>query len=161
MKQHLSIGFSPCPNDTFIFYAMMHGKVPLDGFSFHQRFEDIETLNQLTVDGRLDIAKVSYHALGFLRDEYCLLPSGGALGRGGQEGRERGARGIDRVLPLEHEEPHRGGLEPVAPHVRGGDHRARAATERTVIDVLDRRGECPQIDRRVRLVEVHPRSIRG
>ena len=78
----LSLGFSPCPNDTFIFHALVHGLVDCGGFRFRERLEDVETLNRLALEGALDISKVSYHALGFLRDDYCLLRSGGALGRG-------------------------------------------------------------------------------
>lgn len=78
----LTIGYSPCPNDTFIFYGLTHGKVTVPGIGFRERLEDVETLNQLALDGVLDITKVSYHALGYLRDRYALLRSGGALGRG-------------------------------------------------------------------------------
>ncbi len=77
----LTLGYSPCPNDTFIFYALVHGLVN-GGLSFSERLEDVETLNGLALQGVLDISKVSYHALGYLRDEYCLLHAGGALGRG-------------------------------------------------------------------------------
>lgn len=80
--QHLSLGYSPCPNDTFIFYPLVHGLVDCQGFSFTERLEDVETLNQLTLMGELDITKISYHMLGFIRHDYCLLRSGGALGRG-------------------------------------------------------------------------------
>jgi 1,4-dihydroxy-6-naphthoate synthase len=80
--QHLSIGYSPCPNDTFIFYPLVHGLVDCRGFSFTERLEDVETLNQLALKGALDITKISYHMLGFIRQDYCLLRSGGALGRG-------------------------------------------------------------------------------
>lgn len=78
----LSLGFSPCPNDTFIFYGLIHARVPTSGLAFRERLEDVETLNGLALAGALDICKVSYHALGYLRDRYCLLRSGGALGRG-------------------------------------------------------------------------------
>ncbi|RNC72244.1 MAG: 1,4-dihydroxy-6-naphthoate synthase [Desulfuromonadales bacterium] len=78
----LSLGFSPCPNDTFIFYALIHGIVPAEGLAFHERLEDVETLNRLALEVALDVSKVSCHALGFLRDDYVLLRSGGALGRG-------------------------------------------------------------------------------
>ncbi|MEE9523616.1 MAG: 1,4-dihydroxy-6-naphthoate synthase, partial [Thermodesulfovibrionales bacterium] len=77
-----SIGYSPCPNDTFIFYALMHGKVFNESYRFDQIFEDVETLNRMALESRLDVAKISYHALGHIRDEYCLLRSGGALGKG-------------------------------------------------------------------------------
>ena len=78
----LSLGYSPCPNDTFIFYALVHGKIKTDDLSFKEILLDVETLNQMAVKGGLDITKVSYNAFGNLRDDYCLLRSGGALGRG-------------------------------------------------------------------------------
>jgi 1,4-dihydroxy-6-naphthoate synthase len=78
----LSLGYSPCPNDTYIFYALAHNKVALAGYKIEQRLEDVETLNQLALDGLLDLTKISYHALGHLRNRYVLLHSGGALGRG-------------------------------------------------------------------------------
>ncbi len=80
--QELSLGYSPCPNDTFIFYGLVHGKVPCSGITFKERLEDVETLNRLALDNRLDLTKISYHAFGHLRDQYALLRSGGALGRG-------------------------------------------------------------------------------
>ena len=82
MIQTLTIGYSPCPNDTFIFYALIRGKVRIPGIEFREQLEDVETLNRMALDGRLDITKISYHALGFLREHYALLRSGGALGRG-------------------------------------------------------------------------------
>ena len=81
MKQ-LTLGYSPCPNDTFIFYALIHGKVSCDNVKFIEQLEDVETLNQLAITSRLDLTKISYHAFGHLRDDYALLHSGGALGRG-------------------------------------------------------------------------------
>ena len=78
----LSLGYSPCPNDTFIFFALTHQKITLPGYTVTQRLEDVETLNQLALSGQLDLTKISYHALGHLREEYALLRSGGALGRG-------------------------------------------------------------------------------
>jgi 1,4-dihydroxy-6-naphthoate synthase len=80
--KNLSLGYSPCPNDTFIFYALTHNKVAIPGHTIDERLEDVETLNQLALDGLLDLTKISYHALGHLRDRYVLLHSGGALGRG-------------------------------------------------------------------------------
>lgn len=82
MERTLTIGYSPCPNDTFIFYALVHGKVKVPGIMFRERLEDVETLNRLALEGALDITKISYHALGRLRERYALLRSGGALGRG-------------------------------------------------------------------------------
>jgi 5,8-dihydroxy-2-naphthoate synthase len=82
MKHILTIGYSPCPNDTFIFYALIHGKIRVPGVTFREQLEDVETLNRMALEGRLDFTKISYHALGHLREEYALLRSGGALGRG-------------------------------------------------------------------------------
>jgi 1,4-dihydroxy-6-naphthoate synthase len=80
--QQLTLGYSPCPNDTFIFYGLVHGKIELPGLQIKERLEDVETLNQLALYSNLDLTKVSYHALGHLRQDYILLRSGGALGRG-------------------------------------------------------------------------------
>lgn len=82
MMKTLTIGYSPCPNDTFIFYALTHGKVRVAGIEFREQLEDVETLNRMALDGGLDITKISYHALGHLRENYALLRAGGALGRG-------------------------------------------------------------------------------
>jgi 1,4-dihydroxy-6-naphthoate synthase len=81
-KKSLSLGFSPCPNDTFIFHALVHGLVPCEGLSFSERLEDVETLNGLALSGLLDVSKISYHLLGHILSDYVLLRSGGALGRG-------------------------------------------------------------------------------
>ena len=81
--RELTLGYSPCPNDTFIFYGLIHGKIPTpEGVIFTERLEDVETLNILAQKGQLDLTKVSYHAFAHLRDQYALLRSGGALGRG-------------------------------------------------------------------------------
>lgn len=77
----VSLGYSPSPNDTCIFYGLTRGKIP-GAPAFETTLDDIETLNRLAMDGGLDVTKVSFHALGFLRDRYCLLHSGGAMGRG-------------------------------------------------------------------------------
>ena len=78
----LTLGYSPCPNDTFIFHALVHGVVQAEGLRFTERLEDVETLNRLAARGELDVTKISYGAApGLLRD-YVLLRSGGALGRG-------------------------------------------------------------------------------
>lgn len=82
MTQTLTIGYSPCPNDTFIFYALVHGKVKIPGIAFREQLEDVETLNRMALDNQLDFTKISYHALGHLRNQYALLRSGSALGRG-------------------------------------------------------------------------------
>ncbi|MDE2999862.1 MAG: 1,4-dihydroxy-6-naphthoate synthase [Gemmatimonadota bacterium] len=77
----LSLGYSPSPNDNYIFYGLAHGRIS-GAPAFETILDDIEVLNRLAIDGRLDVTKVSFHALGHLRDQYCLLHSGGALGRG-------------------------------------------------------------------------------
>ena len=76
----LSLGFSPCPNDTFIFDAMIHGKIDTEGLSFRVVMEDVEALNQGAFRGDLDITKLSYHAYAYLTEQYVLLHSGSALG---------------------------------------------------------------------------------
>jgi 1,4-dihydroxy-6-naphthoate synthase len=81
-KTALTLGFSPCPNDTFMFYPLVHSLVDTGELTFSERLEDVETLNQLALAGELDVSKVSYHALGHIRDQYALLRSGSALGRG-------------------------------------------------------------------------------
>jgi 1,4-dihydroxy-6-naphthoate synthase len=78
----LSLGFSPCPNDTFIFHALVSGAVAAPGVRFHERLEDVETLNRLALAGELHVTKVSYGVLPLLLDRFVLLRSGGALGRG-------------------------------------------------------------------------------
>ena len=83
----LSLGYSPCPNDTFIFYALVHGKVGAGGLSFREELADVEALNRRAMGdipgaARMDITKISFHAYCRLRDEYVLLRSGAALGKG-------------------------------------------------------------------------------
>jgi 1,4-dihydroxy-6-naphthoate synthase len=80
--KRLTLGFSPCPNDTFMFHPLVHNLVDSGEILFQERLEDVETLNLLALKGELDISKVSYHALGHIRDDYALLRSGSALGRG-------------------------------------------------------------------------------
>lgn len=80
--RELSLGFSPCPNDTFIFHALVSGLVKVPGLSFRERLEDVETLNGLALSGELDVTKVSCHLLGHIRGEYVLMAAGAALGRG-------------------------------------------------------------------------------
>ncbi len=78
----LTLGYSPCPNDTFIFYALVHQKIDTGNLRFNEVLLDVETLNQMALNNELDFTKVSYHAFGHLRENYCLLRSGGALGKG-------------------------------------------------------------------------------
>ncbi len=83
MNTSLSLGYSPCPNDTFIFYALVHGALAVDGPQFSSPvLEDVEQLNQWALAGRFDVTKMSFHAYGHVQDEYCILAAGSALGRG-------------------------------------------------------------------------------
>lgn len=77
----LSLGFSPCPNDTFIFDALLHGKVDLEGLEFAPYIDDVEALNRRAFDGVIDVTKLSYHAFAHLTHRYVLLDAGSALGR--------------------------------------------------------------------------------
>ena len=78
----LTLGFSPCPNDTFIFDALVNKKIDTEGLDFDVRLEDVETLNQWAMQGQLDISKISYGVLPLVLDRYELLDAGGALGKG-------------------------------------------------------------------------------
>ncbi len=78
----LTIGFSSCPNDTFIFDAMVNGGLNTNGISFRVFMEDVQTLNEWALQGKLDISKISYGVLPKLVNEYALLNSGSALGNG-------------------------------------------------------------------------------
>lgn len=78
----LTLGFSPCPNDTFIFDALIHGKIDTEGLSFNVFFDDVETLNQKALRSELDITKLSFHAFAYVAEQYALLDAGSALGFG-------------------------------------------------------------------------------
>lgn len=78
----LSLGFSPCPNDTFIFDALINKKIDTDGLDFEAKLEDVETLNQWALEERLDVTKLSFPAFFRSLDNYLLLDSGSALGKG-------------------------------------------------------------------------------
>lgn len=80
MPHKLSLGFSPCPNDTFIFDAMLRGKVDTEGLEFEVIMEDVEALNRRAFAGGIDITKLSYHAFAHLAGRYALLDAGSALG---------------------------------------------------------------------------------
>lgn len=79
--KRLSLGYSPCPNDTFIFYALAHKKVR-GSVEFSETLRDVEMLNRMARRSELDVTKVSFNAFGHLSEDYCLLRSGSALGRG-------------------------------------------------------------------------------
>jgi 1,4-dihydroxy-6-naphthoate synthase len=78
----LTLGFSPCPNDTFIFDAMVNKKIDTKGLTFKTQLEDVETLNKLAMQGKLAVTKLSFGVYAKVKDEYELLNSGSALGRG-------------------------------------------------------------------------------
>src|SRR5947208_8736999 len=78
----LSLGFSPCPNDTFIFDALVNNKIDTGDFEFDVVLEDVQTLNEWALQGKLDISKISYGVLPLVINKYVLLSSGGALGKG-------------------------------------------------------------------------------
>lgn len=76
----LTLGYSPCPNDCFIFDALIHNKIDTEGLSFEVELGDVETLNQKALKGELDITKLSFHAYAYVLDKYILLRAGSALG---------------------------------------------------------------------------------
>jgi len=76
----LTLGFSPCPNDTFIFDAMVHHKIDTEGLDFEVIFGDVEQLNKWAFQGKLDITKLSFNAFTQSVNDYALLDSGSALG---------------------------------------------------------------------------------
>ena len=78
----LTLGFSPCPNDTFIFDALVNKKIDTAGLEFDVVLEDVETLNQWALQGKLDITKLSFPAFFRSIEQYVLLSSGSALGKG-------------------------------------------------------------------------------
>jgi 1,4-dihydroxy-6-naphthoate synthase len=79
---NFTLGFSPCPNDTFIFDALVNKKIGIGDFSFTVRLEDVETLNELAKKEALDFTKISYGVLPLVSEKYIVLNSGSALGKG-------------------------------------------------------------------------------
>ena len=78
----INIGFSPCPNDTFIFDALVNQKIDTKGYTFNIHLEDVQTLNEWALAGKLPYSKISYGVWPLLKNKYQLLKSGGALGKG-------------------------------------------------------------------------------
>ena len=76
----LKLGFSTCPNDTFIFDAMVHGRIDTEGLEFDLVLADVEELNKAAFENEIDITKLSYHAYAYVAKNYVLLNSGSALG---------------------------------------------------------------------------------
>jgi 1,4-dihydroxy-6-naphthoate synthase len=79
---NLRIGISPCPNDTYIMEAIYEKQIDIEPFSFEFIFEDVETLNRLAQKGEIDVLKMSYANFLQVTNNYCMLRSGSALGRG-------------------------------------------------------------------------------
>jgi 1,4-dihydroxy-6-naphthoate synthase len=77
----LSLGFSPCPNDCFMFDAIVHRRIDLEGLEFAAHLADVEALNTSAFAGDVDVTKLSYHAYAYCADRYVLLDAGSALGR--------------------------------------------------------------------------------
>jgi 1,4-dihydroxy-6-naphthoate synthase len=78
----LTLGFSPCPNDTFIFDAMVHGRIDTEELEFDYFLADVEELNRKALASEVDITKISYHAYAYAAKNYLILDSGSALGHG-------------------------------------------------------------------------------
>lgn len=100
----LKIGFSPCPNDTFIFDALVNGHIDTEGLEFEPVLEDVETLNQWALEGKLDITKLSFPAFFRSLEHYQLLHAGSALGKGVGPlliSREPVSAAADQVEPLQ------------------------------------------------------------
>lgn len=101
----LRFGFSPCPNDTVQFYALLHGKIDTGPLTFQPVIADVEELNRLALSGELELTKASYGALGRLLPRYLCLSAGGALGHGcGPLWVTKGNRTADELakLPIAH-----------------------------------------------------------
>ena len=77
----LTLGFSPCPNDCFMFDAIVNRRIDLEGLEFDVRLADVEALNTAAFAGDVDVTKLSYHAYAYCADDYVLLDAGSALGR--------------------------------------------------------------------------------
>ncbi len=78
----IELGFSPCPNDTFIFDALVNQKIDTKGYTFNIHLEDVQTLNEWAIAGKLPYSKISYGVWPLLKEQYQLLKSGGAMGKG-------------------------------------------------------------------------------
>ncbi len=77
----LTLGFSTCPNDTFIFDALVNGKIDTEDLEFETVLGDVEELNRMAFEGKLDVTKISFHAYAYIAGKYKILNSGSALGR--------------------------------------------------------------------------------
>src|SRR3982750_2343531 len=77
----LTLGFSPCPNDCFMFDAIVNRRIDLEGLEFTVRMADVEALNKAAFAGEVDVTKLSFHAYAYCAADYVLLDAGSALGR--------------------------------------------------------------------------------
>src|SRR5258708_27099625 len=77
----LAVCFSPCPNDCFMFDAIVNRRIDLEGLEFSVRLADVEALNKAAFAGEVDVTKLSYHAYAYCIGNYVLLDAGSALGR--------------------------------------------------------------------------------
>lgn len=82
MTMEILVAFSPCPNDTFIFYALVHNKINTEGLVFKPVYADVETLNTCAMEGKYLVTKLSYHAYAYASAKYQILHAGSALGKG-------------------------------------------------------------------------------
>jgi 5,8-dihydroxy-2-naphthoate synthase len=115
-NQKLTLGFSPCPNDTFIFDALVHRKIDTEGLVFEPEIEEVESLNRKAMLGKLTISKISFAACFSALEQYQVLNSGGALGNGvgpllvskGDPGTflSCGGRGLSVAIPGKHTTAH-------------------------------------------------------
>ena len=80
--KHITLGFSPCPNDTFIFDALVNNKIDTEGLKFEVVLHDVQTLNKWAIESKLDITKISFGVLPLILTNYIVLNSGSALGKG-------------------------------------------------------------------------------
>ena len=81
-QKTITLGFSPCPNDTFIFNGLVNGSIEVPGCEIKEQLHDVETLNQMAFEEQLDVTKLSFYAWLMVKDRYQLLNSGGAMGFG-------------------------------------------------------------------------------
>jgi 1,4-dihydroxy-6-naphthoate synthase len=109
----LTLGFSPCPNDTFIFDALVNNKIDTEGITVEPVLEDVQTLNEWALQGRLAVTKISYGVLPLLLDKYIVLNAGGALGKGvgpllitKQAGATKDVTDMTIAIPGEHTTAH-------------------------------------------------------
>jgi len=82
LRQTLTLGHSPDPDDAFMFYALAKDLIPVNGFKFEHVLQDIQTLNERATRGELDISAISIHAYAYVSQQYALLPAGASMGDG-------------------------------------------------------------------------------